>query len=305
MKLFGLVFIVMITSRPVFSKTIKSPDHSHAMAIKKCADIKNTKSCHEAFEQLYTAHQYQKAYDIGVAGCAVTAKSCESAFSAAQSTNEIKIDSLLKILNRKCDTSANHCDVLATIYKEKKQYKHALETVKKSFNRTGSLQYALLLQELNKDQKLIEKVGYQSCLKNRKNCDRVLRYFSTPTNQEKVAKRVQKECESQASDRVGADYCSVVGTFFFKKGDVQNALKIWSHSCSYNELTCLLILGSGKADGVIEIDAFNSFCKENKISESSAQQLRRKHCLVGVSEVPDEIKDHGKKLLQTFIMQQR
>ena len=305
MKFLIHALLSVLVSTSAYSKTQKSLEKSYAIAVKKCAEASYQNSCREIFDQLFKAHKYNQAYEIGLIGCAVSVKSCESAYAAAPNTKSKNADSLLKLLKKKCETKSDYCDSLVSIYKEKKQYKSAIEIAKSNFKRTGSIQYPLLLQELKKDQKLIEKVSYQSCTKNTKNCDMVLRYFSTPKNQDKVAARVQKECESQDASKGGADYCSIVGTYYFKNGDVQKALKIWSQSCSYNELTCLLILGSNRADRIIEIDAFNSFCKEKSISEATAEQLRKKHCLIGVSEVPDQIKDHGKKLLQSFVMQQR
>ena len=299
----GLVFVII--SSAVFAKTIKSIEQTYTIALKKCAESSYESTCNDVFEKLFSTRKYDQAYEVALAGCSVAIKSCESALTVVPFTKAKEPDALMKLLNKKCEANSSHCDYLVTIYKDKKQYKLALATAKKNFTRTGSLQYAILLQELKKDQKLIEKVSYQACTKNRKNCDTVLRYFSTPKNQEKIVARVQKECENQAAGGGGADYCSIVGTYYYKKGEIQKALKMWSHSCSYNELTCLLIIGSNKADRIIDIDSFNSFCKENQVTEATASQLRRKHCLIGVSEVPDEIKNHGKKLLESFVMQQR
>jgi hypothetical protein len=303
-RLFVAVFVILI-SNLVLSKTVKSKETPYRSALKKCSKASYEPKCHEVFEQLFSENKYDDAYKVALAGCSVSVKLCEKANTVVQFTKSKKNSALINILSKKCETNSNYCDFLVLVYKEKKQFKLALTTAKKNFKRTGSLQYALLLQELKKDQKLIEKVSFQSCTRNTKNCDRVLRYFATPANQEKVANRVKKECERQASGKSGADYCSIVGTYYFKRGEVQKALKMWSQSCSYNELTCLLILGSNKADRIIEIDAFNAFCKEGPLTESTAAELRREHCLIGVREVPSQIKDHGRKLLQSFTMQQR
>lgn len=297
---FFIVFCLVVLS--VLSVEAKeSSEDIYKEGLRVCGEPAAMDHCKALTSKLFYDRLYAQAFTLQEMACATDANSCDQAYMNAQRFFPEKVELIIQKIVDQCDRDAIFCGVLAGIYKDRRKPALALAAYRKEFDKTGTIVYALELKEQNKSQKEIDAAVEQSCERDKDSCGMALRYFPKHPKQKIFAKKVGELCEAQGESVTGADDCSIVGSFYFKNNDFEKALKYWTESCDYNELTCILILGSEKAGASQHRQALANFCKIERMgTEVTLNGLRKKHCGLGKTEAPNELIDESRRILASF-----
>lgn len=156
------------------------------------------------------------------------------------------------------------CAGMANYYSaEKNDKKQALIYARKHFDRHKAGPYVEMLFA-NGDKKAAYAAIEQECPANTDACLRYLEHYAENPGRAKLAEKLAEQCREVSSQyHKFISACRTVGAYYYKQGQHQKALSLWSHSCRYQDgYSCSLIVTAPFTSESERVEAALNLCED-------------------------------------------